>query len=71
MGIQCSEITEEFYFPPGIMYHTDNQSQTGALYQLKEWDVGRRHEGVSNGSSYMYQFSSVQSLSHVRLFATP
>ena len=28
MGIQCSEIPEEFYFPPGIMYHTDNQSQT-------------------------------------------
>lgn len=28
MGIQCYEITEEFYFPPGIMYHPDKQSQT-------------------------------------------
>lgn len=22
MGIQCSKIPKEFYFPPGIMYHT-------------------------------------------------
>lgn len=27
MGIQCSEINEEFIFHSGIMYHTDNQSQ--------------------------------------------
>lgn len=33
MGVQCYEILDEFYFPPEIMYHTGNQSQTNKTKQ--------------------------------------
>ena len=47
------------------------ETQTGALSQPRGVGWGGRWEGGSKGWGYMYQFSSVQSLSHVRLFATP
>ena len=47
------------------------ETQIGALYQPRGVGWEGRREGGSKGRRYMYQFSSVQLLSRVRLFATP
>ena len=47
------------------------ETQIGALYQPRGVGWEGRWEGGSKGRRYMYQFSSVQLLSHVWLFGTP
>ena len=47
------------------------ETQTGSLYQPRGVGWRGRWERGSKGRRYMYQLSSVQSLSHVQLFATP
>ena len=61
------------YIIPGVTKETDMTEQLGTLLKLTFWYllISRKALKFFIMTSTYVQFSSVQSLSHVRLFATP